>query len=86
MPYKDVIEGRRKSLEYYYKNKEKVLFYQKKYLAEKYNTDGNFRKKRQLRDKSRLGKKPIEGCCEYCNSSSDLQRHHPNYDDVFCVV
>jgi len=86
MPYTDYATTKRKSLEYYYQNKERVLQYQKKRLAEKYRTDLKFRQKRQLRDKSRIGKHKISGCCSDCRAISDLQRHHPDYKHTKFIV
>ncbi len=87
MPYKNNEDRKKKSLEYYYKNKEKVLEYQKKRWKEKYAVDKDFRKKRQLRDKSRKDKTSLEGeSCLQCFSTIDLQRHHPNYKSIEFII
>jgi len=90
MPYKSSDQRRKKSLEYYYKNKEKVLSYQKARLKKKYQEDPAFRKKRQLRDKSRMNKGKMDNlkkdvCC-ICSSSENLQRHHPSYDNTEFII
>lgn len=86
MPYKDYNKRKAKSKEYYYKHKVSVLQYQKERLKDKYQNDSNFRQKRQLRDKSRVGKKKIVGCCSNCYTIEDLQRHHPDYQSTNFIV
>jgi hypothetical protein len=81
MPCKTKEEKRKRALEYYYNNKSKVLEYQKNRWHIKYFNDVKFREKRQLRDRSRIGKKNLEGeICKLCGTNKDLQRHHINYN------
>ena len=87
MPYKDYSKRKERSLQYYYKNKEKVLAYQTQRWKKKYKTDLAFRLKRRLRDKSRVGKSEIIGKCVCCGSTEDLQRHYPNlFKNCFEVI
>jgi len=66
--YKTLLENRKKSLEYYHKNKKKISIKQKEFYyknrnkilkrqtklwIKKYKNNLDFRKKRQFRDKSR---------------------------------
>lgn len=69
---------------YYYENREKILEYQKTRWKEKYAKDEEFRKKRQLRDKTRIvyGRSLKEEVCIVCGAKEDLQRHHENYDSI----
>jgi hypothetical protein len=87
MPYKDYEKTKKRSLEYYYNNKDKVLDYQKKRLADKYKNNLEFKNKRQIRDKTRMclpkEREKLEGrcVCNYCGNKKDLQRHHTdNYN------
>lgn len=84
MPYKNKEEQNKKALEYYYKNRKKVLEYQKARWQNKYQEDSEFRQKRQLRDKSRIvyGRSLKNKKCSKCESTNDLQRHHPNYESI----
>jgi len=86
MLYKTTEKRRIRALKRYYAKRKEILEYQRKRLKKKYKEDPEFRKKRQLRDKSRVGKKAIIGECNVCGSKEDLQRHHPSYDDVTFVI
>ena len=90
MAYKTLEKIRDKALEYYYANREKVLDYQKKRWNNKYANDVEFRKKRQLRDASRMRKEGLRSLkdqkCVLCSSSYDLQRHHPSYESTAVVI
>ena len=75
--HKEVIKKR--NLDYYYTNREKVLKYQIDRWSKKFKEDKKFREIRYVRDKTRKrhcmnlkGKK-----CNQCNSEKDLHRHHP---------
>lgn len=89
MSYKNVEERNCKAREYYHKNREKVLSYQKEYLKNKFKKDVEFREKRYLRDRSRReqGLKSLVGeSCFLCESSEDLHRHHPSYESTIFVI
>lgn len=86
MPYKDYSKRKKQALEYYYKNKEKVLKYQIQRLNNKYKTDLEYRKKRQLRDKTRNKKRKINGNCKICGDINDLHRHHFNYESTEHII
>jgi hypothetical protein len=75
-----------KCLEYYYKNKEKVLAYQKLRIKLKKETDMDFRNYRNLKDLSSRKLSLKDKSCENCGSLKDLQRHHPNYSSEFVIV
>jgi hypothetical protein len=89
MPYKTDEEKRKKALEYYYKNRDKVLMYQKARWKKKYQNDIQFRQKRQFRDKTRILTK-FENIqnkeCTLCDSPIDLQRHHFDYSNPLNFV
>ena len=85
MPYKDYEQRKKRSLEYYYENRQKVLEYQKSRWMRKYNEDPEFRKLKRLRTRS----KKIYGdmvSCQECGSTQNLQRHHPDYNDTKIIV
>ena len=89
MMYKSTQKQRDNALNYYYKNRDKVLKYQIERLNRMYQEDKNFKVKRKLRDKSRKGKKPIRDLktkCSFCNCDFDLQRHHPTYNSTEFIV
>jgi len=82
MKYKTTKAQRKRALEYYYKNREKVLTYQKKRWSIKFKEDEQFRERRYFRDATRRIKNyaSLENeSCVKCGSTLDLQRHHPNY-------
>lgn len=85
MAYKTNKKIRDRALERYYMNREKILKQQAERWKRKYKEDVEFRKKRQLRDKGRKGKK-IEGKCVWCKSTYDLHRHHPTYSDLQYII
>lgn len=81
--------NRIKALEYYYKNREKVLKYQSERWKRKYKEDPEFRAKRQLRDKTRIvyGKQTkLVGKCSNCDNEENLQRHHPSYKSIEFII
>lgn len=86
--HKDKIKKR--CLNYYHNNKEKVLEYQTRRWSEKMKHDPKFRERRQFRDKSRLrgGIKNLEkSCvCSDCGCNKDLHRHHPSYNSLEYII
>ena len=89
MTYKNKEDRNRSSLAYYYRNREKVLKYQKKRWKMKYKTDIKFREKRKIRDLSRrvngINTK-INAPCSKCGSLEDLQRHHHDYTNIEHII
>ena len=69
-----------------FKNREKILKEQSKRWSKKFKENIDFRKRRYFRDTSRrkYNKKLFQ--CLNCGSKKDLQRHHPNYVDLFSVI
>jgi hypothetical protein len=58
--------------------------------TERYQSDAAFRKKRQLRDKSRMKKGVMDNLkdkiCSNCGSNDDLQRHHESYSSTDYII
>jgi len=93
MTYRDKDIQRRKSLENYYKNREKRILYQREY-------DKKNKKKKALQDQKRYGTEQYNkkhrsriysqrhhlpillekyGCCQICDSKDKLEIHHKRY-------
>lgn len=77
---------KKRALIRYYAKRKEILAYQTKRWSEKYKEDAEFRKKRQLRDRSRSGKRRIDVPCQNCGSTFDLQRHHPTYNSTEVII
>lgn len=69
------------ALNYYYKNREKVLSYQIDRIENLRKIDDDFRKKYNLRHNSCQTHNLSSESCEICYSTVDLQRHHSDYND-----
>lgn len=86
MPYKDPKIHRKKALERYYKNKEKIIKYQVDRLKRKYKEDMEHRNKVDIRSKSKRRNRLDNMKCCHCGLDKDLQRHHPTYDSPYHII
>ena len=72
---------------FYQKNKERIIAQQVQYKKEKFKTDEEYRRKFRLRQMSRQISGSLKGkSCINCNSTTELQRHHPSYDSYDFII
>jgi len=79
--------------QYYQKNRERKLQYQNEYrqehLQENQIAVNHYRERNPEKVKAQIFARqhiPRKNTCEFCGATSDLQRHHPDYNHPEIVV
>jgi len=75
-----------KSLEYYYKNRTKVLKKQIAYKSKRYKENKLFHIKVNIRQITSHSISLENKRCSICNSNKDLQRHHEDYSNPLDII
>lgn len=85
MPYKSKENQRKKSLDYYHRNRDKIILKQIEYKRKKYLTDQEYHLKDNIRKIATHKISLKDKQCIICGSTQDLQRHHKDYSSPLDV-